>query len=88
MALVNEINARCQVDVEGLTFEDLATKDWYLHILGVLCDYLGDELSALQEETDEAKAINQILKLINELDEFAEDVTEEIDGDAVAAGNP
>ena len=26
--------------------------------------------------------------LINELDEFAEDVTEEIDGEAVAAGNP
>lgn len=49
MNLVQEINSQCQVEVEGLNFHDLRRKDWYLHILGVLCEYLEDDLTALQE---------------------------------------
>ena len=55
--------------------------------MSTICPYLEAEIEEIHSLEDTEKAIYEILRLINDLDEFHENVLEVIDSKEVMKGN-
>ena len=56
-------------------------------MLSTICPYLEEEIKQIHSVGEPSRAIQEILRVINELDEFHENVMEIVNSELVTMGN-